>query len=164
MYVQCTLYILNRYVHCLFTGEDGSGLFEHGKKLTKVQDEKTWCICKGWGEASIKGLTPPVKASFPPALKEEGRGKVEGRIEHKGHGEYEKREKKDNDIDTKSLNEGGEKGRRKGRRKGGRMEVNDEGFRGKKDRKGRRKRSIKREKGGEKFKEEEHKKKKKRMI
>jgi hypothetical protein len=39
----------------LFTGQDGTGLFEHGKKLT--QDEKTWCICKGSGGAGIKGLT-----------------------------------------------------------------------------------------------------------
>jgi hypothetical protein len=41
----------------LFTGQDGTGLNGHGKKLTKVQDEKTWCICKGSGGAGIKGLT-----------------------------------------------------------------------------------------------------------
>jgi hypothetical protein len=48
----------------MFTGQDSTGLFEHGKKLTKVQDEKTWCICKGWGEASIKGLTPQSRLLF----------------------------------------------------------------------------------------------------
>jgi hypothetical protein len=75
-----------------------------------------------------------------------------------------RKEKRKITVDTKRLNEGGEKGRRKGTRKGGRMEVNDKGFRGKRIGKEGGREVTKDKKEVKNLKKKNTKKKKKRMI